>query len=105
MQSEPNDVLQGGPEKNLGRAAGEAYLSVRIPSLLDERRRDRTGFILPSMLAALALGSAIVVFAFAAALYAPAAGLLAAIGIVFGMRRAASHRLQLAIARKPRRRR
>ncbi|WP_139223553.1 hypothetical protein [Methylocapsa palsarum] len=83
----------------------EVHFSAWTPSFLEERRGDWLGFIVPSMLAASALATAIVVLAFAILISVPAAGLFATIAVVVLMRRAATHRLQAAMARKPNARR
>lgn len=100
QQSKSNDAPHSEPEIiPPDRTTSEVYISAWTPSFLEERRGDWVGFILPSMLVASALAAAIVMFAFAILISVPAAGLFAAIGIVFVMRRAATHRLRLAMAR------
>jgi hypothetical protein len=83
-------------------AIREVFISAWTPSYLEERRGDWLRFILPSMLVGSAMATAVVVFAFAILISVPAAGLFAAIAVVFAMRRAATHRLQLAMARRSR---
>jgi hypothetical protein len=93
--SEPEIVAPAAPLRDL-------YISASTPSFLEEHRGDWAGFILPSMLAASAMATAIVLLAFGILISVPAAGLVVTIAVVIAMRRAAAHRLQLAMARKPR---
>jgi hypothetical protein len=91
--SEPEIVASDSPSRDI-------YFSASTPSFLEERRGDWAGLILPSMLAASVMATAIVIFAFAILISVPAAGLVMTIAVVFAMRRAAAHRLQLAMVRK-----